>query len=64
MTNKRRTFLITVSVLIGTVLSAGFIYLRRGTLDDHDWFLLGTNLFMSLLIIFGIGFILLWRKKN
>lgn len=64
MTNQRRATIITISVLFGTLLSAGFIYLKRGSLKGDDYFLLGTNLFFSLLIIFCIGYFLIWRKKN
>lgn len=64
MTSQRRAIIITVSVLAGTLLSAGLLYLKRGSLGGHDYFLLGTNLFFSLLIIFAIGWFLIWRKKE
>lgn len=63
MDPKRRAIIITVSVICGTLLSAGLLYLKRGSLDNQDYFLLATNLFFSLLIIFLIGWFLIWRKK-
>jgi hypothetical protein len=38
--------------------------LKRGELSGDDYFLLATNLFFSLLIIFAIGYFLIWRKKS
>jgi len=64
MTNKRRATIITLSVIAGTILSAGLLYLKRGSLDEHDYFLLATNLFFSILIIFAIGWFLIWRRKS
>ncbi|HMT29053.1 MAG TPA: hypothetical protein PKD91_07225 [Bacteroidia bacterium] len=64
MTTKRRTIIITVSVLFGTLLSAGMLFLKRGSLHGQDYFLLATNLFFSLLIIFVIGWFLIWKKKE
>lgn len=64
MTNRRRITIITISVIAGTLLSAGLLSLKRGELDGDDYFLLATNLFFSLLIIFSIGYFLIWRKKN
>jgi hypothetical protein len=64
MTNRRRTTIIAISVFAGTMLSAGLLYLKRGSLDNQDYFLLGTNLFFSLVIIFAIGWFLIWRKKD
>jgi hypothetical protein len=64
MTPQRRTFIITVSVIAGTLLSAGLLYLKRGGLGGDDFFLLGTNLVFSLVLIFCIGWFLVWRKKN
>ena len=64
MTNRRRMTIISFSVLFGTILSAGLIYLKRGSLQGNDYFLLATNLFFSLLIIGCIGYFLVWRKKD
>lgn len=63
MTSQRRAFLIFISVLAGTLLSAGMIYLKRGSLKGDDLFLLITNFAFAILIIAGIGYILIWRKK-
>lgn len=64
MTNRRRIIIVTASVITGTLLSAGLLSLKRGELSGDDYFLLGTNLFFSLLIIFSIGYFLIWRKKS
>jgi len=64
MSNRRRAIIITFSVLFGTLLSAGMLYLKRGSLQGNDYFLLGTNLTFSLVIIFAIGYFLIWRKKS
>jgi hypothetical protein len=64
MNSKRRAVIITISVLFGTMLSAGLLYLKRGSLHGQDYFLLATNLFFSLLIIFVIGWFLIWKKKD
>jgi hypothetical protein len=64
MTNKRRVTLIIVSVSIGTMLSAALVSFYRKGLGPDDYLLLGTNLFYSLVIIFAIGYFLVWRKKD
>ncbi|MDQ3050175.1 MAG: hypothetical protein M3Q95_04745 [Bacteroidota bacterium] len=64
MSNTRRTIIITISVIFGTLLSAGMLYLKRGSLEGNDYFLLATNLTFSLVIIFAIGYFLIWRKKS
>ena len=64
MSNRRRIILITVSVLFGSLLSAGMLYLKRGSLEKDEYFLLATNLGFSLFIIFAIGYFLVWRKKS
>jgi hypothetical protein len=64
MTNRRRAFIIFFSVLAGTILSAGMIYLKRGSFQDGDMFFLATNLFFSILIIAGIGFMFVWNNKK
>lgn len=64
MSNKRRAFLIIMSVSIGMAISVFIFYMRNQgkpfTSNDYLW--LGTNLFFSLLIVVGIGFYFL--KKN
>lgn len=64
MNNRRRTIIIIASVLGGTLLSAWLLVAKRGTLGGNDYFLLATNLVISLILIFGIGYILIWRKKS
>jgi hypothetical protein len=64
MTNRRRIFIISISVFFGTMLSAVMLYFKRGTLEGNDYFLLATNLFFSLVIILAIGYFLIWRKKD
>jgi len=64
MTQRRRITIIAISVFFGTLLSAGIFLLKHGTLNEQDYFTLGTNLFFSLVIIFSIGYFLVWRKKD
>lgn len=64
MTNQRRITLIIVSVSIGTLLSAVLVSFYRKGLGPDDYLLLGTNLLYSLVIIFAIGYFLVWRKKK
>jgi hypothetical protein len=64
MNNRRRTTIIIISVISGTLLSALMISKKRGALDGDSYFLLGTNLVISLILIFGIGFILMKMKKK
>jgi hypothetical protein len=63
MTNKRRAFLIITSVSTGTLLSAFLLKMRYGELDSDKYLWLGTNLFMAVVLIAGIGWILVWRKR-
>ena len=65
MSNKRRIIIITISVLAGTLLSVLMFKLRRGgTLTSNDMSMLLTNLFFSLAIILGVGFLFIWNKKK
>jgi uncharacterized membrane protein YozB (DUF420 family) len=64
MNNRRRATLIIISVISGTLLSGWLLLSKRGTLDNHDYFLLATNLVISLILIFGIGYIMIWKKKD
>ncbi len=64
MTNRRRVVIITFSVILGTMLSAFMVFLKRGSLGRDEYFLLFTNLFFSVVIIFSIGYFLAWRKKD
>ena len=64
MTNRRRIILIIVSVLGGTLLSAWLISSKRGKIGNDEIFLLGTNLVISLILIFGIGYIIMRSRKK
>lgn len=64
MTNKRRATLITISVLTGSLISGFILKMKYGELDSEKYLWLGTNLFMSVVLIAGIGWILIWRKKG
>lgn len=66
MSNKRRIFLIVISVTIGMGLSV-IIFLMKNkgkSLSDMDYLWLGTNLFFSLLIVGGIGLYFMKKKDN
>jgi len=64
MTSRRRATIIIISVLSGTLLSAWMLMAKKGQLGDGDFFLLLSNLIISMLLIFGVGYILIWRKKS
>ncbi|MFN9596223.1 MAG: hypothetical protein ACK560_05480 [Bacteroidota bacterium] len=64
MSDRRRAFLITISVLTGTLISAFILKNKYGELNSNSYLWLGTNLFMSVVLIAGIGWILIWRKKG
>ena len=63
MTNRRRFFLTTISLTIGTILSVGIIFLKKGSLDRESLFYLATVFGYSVLIVVGIGWYL-QRKSN
>jgi hypothetical protein len=66
MSDRRRIIIITVSVLVGTMLSLLIFKVRKGDagLTGEDYSMLITNLVFSLAIILGIGFLFLWKKKK
>lgn len=66
MSDNRRIFIILISVFVGTMLSLLIFKVRRGDagLNNQDYSMLATNLFFSLAIILGIGFLFLWKKKK
>ena len=66
MNNKRRTTIIVVSVLTGTLLSFLLFKTRRGAepLSGSDQTTLITNFVFSLAILLGIGFFFIWNKKK
>ena len=66
MSNKRRIFLIVISITIGMGLSV-IIFLMKNKgkpLSEMDYLWLGTNLFFSLLIVGGIGLYFMKKKDN
>ncbi|HCI57194.1 MAG: hypothetical protein JST71_01655 [Bacteroidetes bacterium] len=66
MSNKRRIFLIVISITIGMGLSV-IIFLMKNkgkALSEMDYLWLGTNLFFSLLIVGGIGLYFMKKKDN
>ncbi|NNC85646.1 MAG: hypothetical protein HKN75_06155 [Bacteroidia bacterium] len=64
MSDKKRMTIIILSVLTGSLLSYMLFIFRKGTLTSHDYFMLFTNMGFALLIVLGIGFYLLKRKKQ
>lgn len=66
MSPKRRVIIVLLSVSSGTVLSYFLFRSRRGDgeLTQQDTHFLITNMVFSLLIILGVGFMFLWRKKK
>lgn len=62
MTNRRRIFLTTMSLGIGTALSFFIFYLKKGSLDKESLLYLGTVFGYSALIVVGIGWYL--QKKG
>lgn len=63
MDDKRRLFIVIVSVFMGTILSAGLFMMRRGgSLASTDYTSLITNLVFALAIVICIGFMLRNRK--
>ena len=61
MTRRRRIFLITVSITIGTILSAFLMFMRKKELTPNDWGILFINTLIALAVVVGVGMIL--RKK-
>lgn len=66
MSPRRRIIIVTLSVGAGSLLSYFLFKLRRGgaELTAQDTHFLLTNTVFSLMIILGIGFLFLWRKKK
>ena len=61
MDNRRRTIIIVLSVMFGTLLSAGLFMLRKGKLDTESITSVVTNMIFAFAIIFVISVVL---KKN
>lgn len=66
MSDRRRVIIITLSVLAGSFLSYFVFKLRKGggELSQQDVHMLITNLVFSLVLILGVGYFFLWRKKK
>ncbi|HNQ13042.1 MAG TPA: hypothetical protein PKH65_02045 [Bacteroidia bacterium] len=66
MSNRRRIIIITISVLAGTLLSYFIIKMKRGgaELSQADQISIIGNFIISLAVILGIGFIILWNKNK
>jgi hypothetical protein len=66
MSPQRRVIIVLISVSAGTVLSYFLFRFRRGgeELTQQDTHFLMTNMVFSLLIILGVGFMFLWKKKK
>ena len=64
MTNKRRYFIITVSLTIGTILSALLLYSRMGTLKGPDFMILAFNMIIAAAVIVGLGIVFKTMDKK
>lgn len=65
MSNRRRIIIVVISVLFGSLMSAGLFYKRgNGTLDHNSILNLVTNLVFSLVIVLAIGLYFVWNKKQ
>jgi LPXTG-motif cell wall-anchored protein len=66
MTNNRRIIIISISALIGTLLSFFIFKLRKGNaeLTGKDYSTILTNFIFSIGILLAVGFVFVWRKKK
>ncbi len=64
MTNKRRYFIITVSLTIGTILSALLLYSRMGTLKGTDYMTLVFNMIIAAAVIVALGVVFKTMDKK
>jgi hypothetical protein len=62
LSGKRRTIIIIISVIIGSIFATLLLLSRRGTLTVHDWTTIGINFLFALVIVFAIGILL--RKMS
>lgn len=66
MSNRRRIFLVFISLSIGMGLSV-LLFIKKNNgkpLDSNDYLWLGTNLFFSLLIIGGVVYYFSKKDQN
>jgi len=66
MSPRRRIIIVFLSVSAGSFLSYLLYKARRGgaELTQQDQHMLLTNMVFSVMIILGVGFAFLWRKKK
>lgn len=64
MTNKRRYLIITISLTIGTFLSALMLYSRRGTLQGTDYLTLAFNMIIAAAVIVGLAVVFRTMDKK
>jgi ammonia channel protein AmtB len=65
MSDRRRLFIIISSVLVGTLISAGLFFLRRGgSMKDQDYSTLITNMVFALAIVVLIGVVFRNKKEK
>lgn len=58
MNNRRRYTIISISVLIGTLLSVLLVYSKKGKVDSNDKFMIITNFVFGLAIVVAIGIVM------
>ena len=66
MSPQRRIIIVILSVSAGSFLSYLLFKVRKGgaELSQQDTHMLITNLVFSVMIILGVGFAFLWKKKK
>ena len=66
MSPRRRIIIVILSVSAGSFLSYLLFKVRKGgaELSQQDTHTLITNLVFSVMIILGVGFAFLWKKKK
>lgn len=66
MSPRRRIIIVILSVSAGSFLSYLLFKVRKGggDLSQQDTHMLITNLVFSVMIILGVGFAFLWKKKK
>ena len=58
MKDRRRYIIITISVLIGTLLSVLLVFSKKGKVDSNDTFMIITNFVFGLAIVIAIGIVM------
>ena len=62
ISNKRRFFIVFISVLIGSLVSFWYVKKRVGTLSPENYMQLAFNFIFALAIVVGLA-IFFGRKK-